>query len=282
MADHPSDDRNPDYLAINKASWNQRTEVHIDSAFYDNESFLADRSSLNEIELRLLDDITGKSVLHLQCHFGQDTISLARLGARVTGADFSDKAIEKAKELAELTGANASFICCDIYELPKYLDEQFDIVFTSYGVIGWLPDLDQWAGVVSRFLKPGASFIFVEFHPVVWMFDDDFQGIRYNYFNTGPIVENSEGTYADKNAPVINEDVMWNHGLGEVVSALLQSGLELSALEEYDYSPYACFKRTVEYEPGKFRIKHLQDKIPMVYSVCCRKPFLKQGESIGL
>lgn len=272
MADYPSDNRNPDYLAINKVSWNKRTEVHVDSAFYDNASFLAGRSSLNEIELRLLGNISGKSLLHLQCHFGQDTISLSRLGARAMGVDFSDKAIEKARELAALTGAAADFICCDVYELPKHLDEQFDIVFTSYGVTGWLPDLEKWAGIVSRFLKPGGRFVFVEFHPVVWMFDDDFRTIHYRYFNSGPIIENSDGTYTDRNAPVHLENVMWNHGIGETVNALLQNGLEISALEEYDYSPYNCFNGTVEYEPGKFRIKHLGDKIPMTYSLACSKP----------
>ena len=185
------------YIEINRQSWNSRIETHIKSEFYDLDSFLKGRSSLNDIELNLLGDIKGKNVLHLQCHFGQDTISLSRLGAEVTGVDFSDKAIESARQIAKETGSNAKFICCDIYDLPNHLDEKFDIVFTSYGTIGWLPDLDKWAKVIANFLKPNGQFVFVEFHPVVWMFDDDFEKIAYSYFNTGAIVETENGTYAD-------------------------------------------------------------------------------------
>ena len=263
--------KNIDYIAINKESWNNRTEVHYDSDFYDNQNFIKGKSSLNEIELNLLGNLKGKTVLHLQCHFGQDTISLSRLGAAATGVDLSDKAIEKAKELAGITDSEAKFICCNIYDLSEYSDEQFDIVFTSYGTIGWLPDLGQWANIISRFLKPSGQLVFVEFHSVVWMFDDNFTKIKYNYFNTGPIVENEEGTYADKDAPISQDCVMWNHGLGEVVNSLIINGLEIKRLDEFDYSPYNCFKNTVESAPGKFRIKHLEDKIPMVYSIVATK-----------
>ena len=255
------------YIEINKNSWNKKTDIHYDSDFYDNASFIKGQSSLNKIELDLLGDVKGKSILHLQCHFGQDTISLDRLGAHSTGVDFSDKAIERAKELASLTNSDANFICCDIYELPQYLDKEFDIIFTSYGTIGWLPDLNKWAQIVSRFLKPNGKFIFVEFHPVVWMFDDNFNKIKYNYFNTGPIVENEEGTYADKNAPISQDYVMWNHDISEVLNGLIENGLEIKSFNEFDYSPYNCFKETIEYEPKKYRIKHLGNNIPMVYSI---------------
>jgi len=189
-----------DYIEINKQSWNNRTEFHVNSAFYDMDAFLKGKSSLNNIELNVLGDIKGKSILHLQCHFGQDSISLQRLGAEVVGVDLSDKSIAKAKEIALKTNSNAKFICSDIYSLPNCLDQQFDMVYTSYGTIGWLPDLDKWASVVQHFLKPGGKFVFVEFHPVVWMFDDDFDKIGYNYFNSGAIVETESGTYADRNA----------------------------------------------------------------------------------
>src|SRR5690606_30466335 len=118
--------------------------------------------------------------------------------------------------------------------------------FTSYGTIGWLPDLDKWAKVVSRFLKPNGRFVFVEFHPVVWMFDDNFETIFYRYFNSGAIIETHNGTYAEKTADITLESVSWNHGLGEVVNSLIKNGLEISALEEYDYSPYNCFNKTIE------------------------------------
>ena len=159
-----------DYLEINRKSWNNRVDVHLKSDFYDVEGFLKGESSLNDIELGLLGDIKGKSILHLQCHFGQDTISLGRLGANVTGVDLSDKAIDHAKILAGKANVNATFICCDIYDLPAHLNEQFDIIFTSYGVIGWLPDMNKWAQIISNYLKPNGKFVFVEFHPIVWMF----------------------------------------------------------------------------------------------------------------
>ncbi|KAA3599269.1 MAG: class I SAM-dependent methyltransferase [Calditrichaeota bacterium] len=259
------------YKEINKNSWNQRVDVHFDSANYDNESFIKGRNALNEIELELLGDIKEKSILHLQCHFGQDTISLNRLGAKVTGIDFSDKAIAKAKELAQTVNSDTKFILSDVYELPKNLDEKFDIVFTSYGTIGWLPDLDKWAKVVSHFLKPNGKFVFAEFHPVVWMFDDNFQELKYSYFNKEAIVETEEGTYADRNAPLTLTSVGWNHDLSEVLNSLIKNGLEINSFNEFDYSPHNCFLETVEIAPSKYRIKHLEDKIPMVYSILATK-----------
>lgn len=259
------------YIEVNKASWNKRTDVHLESEFYDVKGFIAGKTSLNEIELDLLGTIEGKSVLHLQCHFGQDTISLARLGAKVTGVDLSDRAIENANELAKKTNMPATFICCNIYDLPNHLEGQFDIVFTSYGTIGWLPDLDKWAQIVARFLKPKGKFLFVEFHPVVWMFDDDFERIGYSYFNTGAILETESGTYADKKAPITSEYIMWNHGISEVVNNLVKNGLTINSLDEFDYSPYNCFGKTIEFEPKKFRIAHLENKIPMVYAIMATK-----------
>jgi 2-polyprenyl-3-methyl-5-hydroxy-6-metoxy-1,4-benzoquinol methylase len=255
------------YIEINRHSWNNRTEAHIKSEFYDLAGFLNGKSSLNEIELNLLGDIKGKTILHLQCHFGQDSISLSRLGAEVTGVDLSDKAIESAKQIAKETKSNTKFICCNIYEIPQHLNEKFDIVFTSYGTIGWLPDLDMWAKIVSKFLKPNGQFIFVEFHPVVWMFDDNFEKIGYRYFNSGPIIETESGTYADRKADISQSFVNWHHSISEVLNSLINNGLEIKLFDEFDYSPYNCFNKTIEIEPKKFRIEHLDDKIPMVFSV---------------
>jgi SAM-dependent methyltransferase len=260
-----------DYIEKNRKSWNQRTDIHVKSEFYDLDGFIKGKSSLNDIELKMLGDISGKSILHLQCHFGQDTISLGRMGADVTGIDLSDNAINKANELAAQTGVNARFICSDVYELDKHLDEQFDIVFTSYGTIGWLPDLDKWAGIVSKFLKPGGRFIFVEFHPVVWMFDDNFEKIGYNYFNTAAIIETEQGTYADKKADVSLEYVCWNHSLAEVMNSLIGKGLEINQFNEYDHSPYNIFVNSIEVAPGKFRVKQYDNKVPLVYSILAIK-----------
>ncbi|WP_317896736.1 class I SAM-dependent methyltransferase [Aurantibacillus circumpalustris] len=260
-----------DYIAKNRESWNKRTDYHLESEFYDVKGFLQGKTSLKSIELNLLGDIKNKSLLHLQCHFGQDTLSLARMGADVTGVDLSDNAIKNAKLLAEKTNLDAKFICCDLYSLPQQLDKQFDIVFTSYGTIGWLPDIDKWAKLISTYLKPGGKFIFVEFHPVVWMYDDNFEKIAYNYFNVAPIVETESGTYADKTAPIKNEYIAWNHPTSEVLNSLIQNGLVLKSFDEFNYSPYNCFNHTEEFEPGKFRIKHLGNNIPMVFSLEAEK-----------
>lgn len=256
-----------DYLAINRNSWNNKTDVHVASDFYDMEGFRKGNNSLNSIELELLGDIRGKKILHLQCHFGQDSISLSRLGAEVIGVDLSDKAIEHARKIASELNSTAEFICCDVYNLPQELDREFDIVFTSYGTIGWLPDLDQWAEVVSRFLKPGGTFVFAEFHPLIWMFDNSFEKIAYNYFNSGPIIETESGTYADRNVEITQEYVCWNHSLSEVMNSLIQNGLVIKVFNEYDYSPYNCFNKTIEIAPKKFRIEDLGDMIPMVYAL---------------
>lgn len=259
------------YKEINRQSWNKRTDVHLKSDFYDLEGFLKGNTSLNTIELELLGNIQGKKILHLQCHFGQDSISLSRMGASVTGVDLSDKAIERARQISKDLNSNANFICCDIYDLTKHLTEKFDIVFTSYGTIGWLPDLDKWAGIISEYLKPNGQFVFVEFHPVVWMFNENFDQIDYRYFNSGAILETESGTYADKKADITNEYVTWNHGLAEVINSLIHQGLVINQLNEYDYSPYNCFNKTIEFEPKKYRIEHLENKIPMLYSIVAQK-----------
>lgn len=255
------------YLELNKTSWNKRTEVHYDSAFYDNATFVNGRTSLNAIELAFLGDMKGKKVLHLQCHFGQDSISLARMGAMVTAVDLSDKAIEKGKQLAAECGVNVHFIECDVYQLPEILSETFDFIFTSYGTIGWLPDMDRWAAVIDHFLAPGGRFLLVEFHPALWMFDDDFTHVKYGYFNSASIVEETTGTYTDPSHEMINKYVTWNHPLSDVISSLLNVGLHVISFREYDYSPYNCFNKAKEVRPGAFQVEGMEGKLPIVYAL---------------
>ena len=259
------------YLEINRNSWNAKVEPHLKSDFYFVDEFLNGRTSLNSIELNLLGDISGKEILHLQCHFGQDSISLARMGAKVTGIDLSDKAIEAAKELNEKCETDADFLVSDVYELPKNLNQKFDIVYTSYGTIGWLPDLKKWAEVIQHFLKPGGKFVFVEFHPVVWMFDDDFTHLKYNYFNEKPIVETYEGTYADFSAPLSQKYVMWNHPTSEVLNSLIQNKMEILSFDEFDWSPYPCFQHVEKFEEGKWRIPQFGNKVPHVFAITAQK-----------
>lgn len=266
MPDYPAN-----YAAINRTLWNTKTAHHVASEFYSVPAFLAGASSLNPIELDLLGDVAGQRVLHLQCHFGQDSLSLSRLGAHVTGVDLSDVAIAQARELNKQLGLDAEFICADVYELPQQLHQQFEVVFTTYGVLGWLPDLDRWAGVVAHFLKPGGRLILVEFHPVVWMFDNSFTRFDYSYFNRETITEQETGTYADRAAPIETTSVSWNHSLSEVLGALLSQGLEIRHFAEYDYSPYNCFAGLEDVGERHYQFPHLRGKLPMVYSVVARK-----------
>lgn len=261
----------PDYIAINKELWNAKTGHHVRSDFYRNEEFLAGMSSLNDIELGLLGDVKGKRILHLQCHFGQDSLSLARMGAKVTGIDLSDAAIAKAKEQNDILGLDAEFICSNIYDLPNVLDQQFDIVFTSYGTICWLPDLAAWAAIVGRYVQPGGCFVFADFHPVLWMFDNDFTHVQYSYFNKQTIEETESGTYADYSASINLNSVTWNHDQAEVLQNLLNNNLQLERFAEFDYSPYACFPKVTEVAPRKYQIPGMEGKLPMVYALRMRK-----------
>jgi SAM-dependent methyltransferase len=272
-----------EYFSANKNLWNQRTAIHKDSSFYNLAGFKAGENVLTPIELNELPDVKGKSMLHLQCHFGMDSLNWARLGAHVTGVDLSDVAIGEAKKLNEELGLNAKFICANVYDLdprnteskipPSEDGEAFDIVFTSYGTIGWLPDLDKWADIVSHYLKPGGIFYIAEFHPVVWMFDDAFTHIKYYYNNRELIITENEGTYTDTDhkSDIKGKEYSWNHGLSEVFMALIKAGLTIDSFNEYMYSPYPCFSNTVETEKGKWQIKGMEGKIPMVYSILAKR-----------
>jgi 2-polyprenyl-3-methyl-5-hydroxy-6-metoxy-1,4-benzoquinol methylase len=261
------------YFNTNKELWNQRTAIHKDSSFYNLAGFKAGENVLTPIELNELGDVKGKSMLHLQCHFGMDSLNWSRLGADVTGVDLSDVAINEARQLNDELKMNAKFICCNVYDLKEHLNQQFDIVYTSYGTIGWLPDLDKWAGIVSHYLKPGGIFYIAEFHPVVWMFDDAFTHIKYYYNNRELIVTENEGTYTDTEhkSDIKGKEYSWNHGLSEVFTALIKAGLTIESFNEHMYSPYPCFSNTVEIEKGKWQIKGMEGKIPMVYSVLAKK-----------
>lgn len=259
------------YFSANKELWNKRTAVHKDSSFYDAAGFIDGKNVLTPIELKELGDVSGKKMLHLQCHFGMDSLNWARLGAEVTGVDLSDEAIQLAKQLNDKVGLSAKFICSNVYDLKEQLDEKFDIVFTSYGVIGWLPDLDKWAEIISHYLSPGGIFYMAEFHPVVWMFDDEFTHVKYFYDNREVIITESEGTYTDRTADIKGKEYGWNHSISEVLNALIGQGLEIELFNEHMYSPYPCFNNIVQGEDGNWRVKGIEGKIPMVYSVKARK-----------
>jgi SAM-dependent methyltransferase len=190
------------FIQANKDMWEGRVDVHNESKFYDVEGFLKGNQTLDPIELDEVGDVSGKSLLHLMCHFGMDTLSWARLGAKATGVDFSEKAVKLAGDLSKQIGVDARFIASDIYKLPEILNDEFDIVFTSGGVLTWLPDLRKWAQVVSKYVKRGGVFYIREFHPFPYVFDDD-EGVtdlklKYPYFTPDEPLKFDDGaTYAD-------------------------------------------------------------------------------------
>ncbi|MFZ1704965.1 MAG: class I SAM-dependent methyltransferase [Saprospiraceae bacterium] len=255
------------YIQQNQLAWNQRVDGHFASKFYNVEGFINGETSLNPIELTLLGDVQDKSILHLQCHFGMDTLSLSRLGAKVTGVDFSNLAIEKAWDLVKATQVDARFIQSDIFKLPDHLDEKFDIVFSSYGTIGWLPELKTWAKIIQRYLKPGGTLVFVEFHPTFYMFSDDQKEIEFSYFNRGPLTFTEEESYVGTSLSEPQSYTWWNHSLEDVLQNLMVSGLMIRSFHEYDFSPHNCFQNMVESSTGQFKIKGLEGKLPLVFSI---------------
>lgn len=260
------------YFKTNKTTWNTKVDIHAKSKFYDVDAFKKGKSSLNKFELDALGDVNGKSLLHLQCHFGQDTLSWSRLGAKCTGIDISNKAIDLAQQLNNELDLDAQFVCCNVLDTSKHVSEKFDIIFTSYGTIGWLPDLKPWAKMISERLKPGGVFYIVEFHPIVWMFDyiNDTPELKYGYHQKEVIYDEYEGTYADANSKMISKEYGWNHGLGDVVTALTEAGLHIDFLKEYDESPYDVFPWLIKNDEGLYETK---DKLfPLLFEVKVSKP----------
>ncbi|NNC84139.1 MAG: class I SAM-dependent methyltransferase [Flavobacteriales bacterium] len=258
-----------DHLDINREGWNRRTAIHIDSDFYDMPSFLAGKTSLKEIELPLLGDLEGKTVLHLQCHFGQDSISLAKMGAQVTAVDLSPDAIAQAEVLAEQMGVHVEFICSDVLAQSLLDGRQFDMVFASYGTIPWLPDLKPWARLIHQRLKVSGRLVFVEFHPVLDLFDDDMEKMVYSYFNVSPI-QSQISSYAQKDSEDIPY-VVWNHPFGEILSALLEQGLRIAHFQEYDFSPYPCFRGMIPAGEGRYVIERFGHNLPYCFSIVAEK-----------
>ena len=258
------------FFQANQQMWDAHTPIHVKSDFYNMEQFRATKNSLNTIETELLGSIRGKRILHLQCHFGQDSISLAHLGAEVTAVDFSGEAIKTARHLAQELQEEVQFIEANIFDLPNVLQDTFDYVFTSYGVIAWFPDLDAWAKLIAQYLNPGGQLVLVEFHPVIWMLNEQRSAFEFSYFNSGVIKEVTEGTYAEVDAEVRHESFCWNHSLGEVMGGLKRAGLSIEDFQEYDYSPYDCLPDMILGEKG-YQFKEAPGRFPLVFSLICQK-----------
>jgi SAM-dependent methyltransferase len=236
-----------EYLEANRELWERWTRVNLRSPFYDVETFAAGRGQdLDPVARAGPGDVRGKSLLHLQCHFGMDTIRWARHGAIVTGADFSAEAITAARALAARMQVPATFVQSDLYELPSRLDGRFDVVFASHGVLGWLPDLERWARVIAHFLVPGGLFYIVEVHPILLLFNDRLRDpdlrLLYPYFHgPEPIREEHSGCYADPDDPAISVEHVWLHKMSDIVGSLLRAGLRIESLEEYPFLGWPFF-----------------------------------------
>jgi 2-polyprenyl-3-methyl-5-hydroxy-6-metoxy-1,4-benzoquinol methylase len=256
----------------NRDAWDLRTGVHLGSASYGVESFKRGRNSLRPIELEELGDVSGRSLLHLQCHFGMDTLSWARLGAHVTGADFSEDAIAAARSLAAELGIDANFVCANLYDLPEVLQDQFDIVFCSYGVIGWLPDLDGWGRVIAHFLKPGGTFCIVEIHPLISLFDeiDGELKLTESIFDPGPAATETVETYADNLALPSHVEHNWRWPLSKVVMALCSAGLRIERLREFPGDVRQRLPMMVLGDDGYWHLPG--DPIPLLFSCVATKP----------
>jgi SAM-dependent methyltransferase len=267
-----------EYLSSNRELWDEWADLHVGTDFYDVEGFRRGDIRIRDFEIREVGDVAGRDLLHLQCHFGLDTLSWARLGARVTGADFSARAIAQARQLAEEVGIEATFVHSDLYSLPGELDGDFDIVYTSRGVIPWLPDLRRWAEVIAHFLRPGGIFYIAEGHPVMWVFDDD-DGqtelrVRYVYFEKPePLRFPVVGSYADPSARVKKEvEYAWAHSLGDVVTSLAEAGLRIDFLHEHPFVEWPV-PFAEEREPGFWYLREEQDgEVPLSFSLKATKP----------
>ena len=255
----------------NRETWNKKVAVHAASEFYSMERFKKGDSSLHTYELDALGDVKGKSLLHLQCHFGQDTLSFSRMGAKCTGVDISEEGIKLATALNEELKLDATFVCCNVLDTSKHISEQFDIVFASYGTIGWLPDLKPWAKMIAERLKPGGTFYIVEFHPIVWMFDytENPPKLRYGYHQKEVVFEEYTGTYAEPDSDMVSKEFGWNHSLGEIINVLVNEGLQIEYLKEQDASPYNVFPDLEKRLDGYYELP--SKMYPLLFEIKAKK-----------
>jgi len=272
-----------DYRSVNRANWDDRAPAHAASPDYAVEQFVADPAFLSGVvrfDLPRLGDVHGLRGVHLQCHIGTDTLSVARLGARMTGLDFSPASLEQARRLAELTGSDVDFVEADVHDAVDVLGAgSFDLVFTGVGALCWLPSVDRWAQVVAGLLRPGGRLFIREGHPVLWALDyermDDLLVLDYPYVETDePFVETDPGTYVTTDATFVsNETHSWNHGLGEIITAVLGAGLTLTSFVEHDSVPWEALPGQMEKQPdGEWRLKERRWRMPLSYTLTAVKP----------
>ena len=266
------------YMEANRRSWDARTPTHFGSRFYDVDGFRAGASSLQSIEIEEVGDVDGKSLLHLQCHFGLDTMSWARLGARATGADFSEEAVSLARSLSEELGIDAKFVTSNVYDLPDVLDQRFDVVFTSYGALTWLPDLERWAAVIAHFLEPGGFLYIVDGHPFGSVFYDEEDAVDlrpfypYSTRGAGPIAFEPGTTYTDGPDEEYGPTFEWGHSVGNILNALISAGLTVEFFHEFHFSAYQALPMMERGDDGWWRLPKGGELVPFLFSLKATKP----------
>ncbi len=264
------------YSDANRSNWDAWAALHVESDFYDVAGFKEGRTTLNRLELEELGNVDGKSLLHLQCHFGLDTLSFARLGAEVTGVDYSAEAIANARRLNDEVRLNATFIHSDIYELPHSLNGEFDIVFTSYGVLCWLPDMKRWGQTIARCLKPGGTFYIVDGHPFAKVFENDRPTTEFevaqSYFHTAePLEYQGEGTYASEGDGTAYTAYEWAHGIGDILNALISAGLRIEFIHEFPHTQWQAFPFLERDGDGLWRLPDDRPQLPLTFSIRAHK-----------
>lgn len=268
---------NKKYFDANKELWDEFARLHYEteSEDYSVKSFLEGETTLKSYELKEMGNVKGKSLLHLQCHFGLDTLSWAREGALVTGIDISSEGIRLAKLLAKQTILEANFIESDLYDLPKILYEKFDIVYTSIGVLCWLNDLKKWGQIITHFLKPGGFFYIAEIHPFSMIFDNESKGIKelqvyYNYFHDPiPMEFFADGSYASDGFKIESkkESYEWAHSMSDIINSLIEAGLRIEFLNEYPFTVWKQFPFAELGPDGLYHLKNQKAEIPLLFTL---------------
>jgi SAM-dependent methyltransferase len=263
-----------DHLKTNLQMWNDLVDAHAHSPFYDLEGFKRGAEVLHSIELGEMGEVRGKSLLHLQCHFGMDTLAWARHGAIATGLDFSDKAIELARSLSRELKIPADFVCASVYDAPAAIRRQFDIVFSSHGAICWLPDLKRWAEVIAQCLKPGGFFYIVDMHPFVSLFEDvgdsDEFELKHSYFSSEMIVDPLGPDYALPTHISNYEGYEWIHRVSEIQNSLIAAGLTIDFWHDFPVCVWQCLKTAKRGDDGYYRIAG--DPLPLLFSLKATLP----------
>jgi 2-polyprenyl-3-methyl-5-hydroxy-6-metoxy-1,4-benzoquinol methylase len=258
----------------NKAHWDEIAPIHLKS--YGIEGLLGRKSRIDEIEKRELYPVTGKEIIHLQCHIGTDTLSLALDGARVTGVDFSDKSIEIARELAERLKLDVEFLAANVLDLQTIVSKKFDIVYTSKGVLCWISDIDKWAETIAFLLKEGGVFYILEIHPLAAMYDDaagDDLRIKYSYFHQSEPIhfEDDHADYSDGSYIPKNKTYEWAWPLSDIVNALIRHGLAIEFIHEHDKLFFKAFPGMAETGDGWWTLEKHKGMVPLTFSLRAKK-----------